>query len=343
MKALKCTSCGSPDLQFLPGNFARCNSCGNTFAEIPGSAPPTYYAPPPPGYAPPPGPQAFIPPPPPPMWQAPRKSSAAPLLIGVAVALALLITAGAGALVLGVASSPLPTPRYAPTTSPRVSGSSGKPLEDVPLSEENVERPNTSPGVIEKPAPQPKGEFRDVRQAAVGNNLVWVGKYVNTGDTVIVDPSVTVSLFESGGKRVAEQPGFAHRKWLEPGEWTLLMVLVADAPDYARHEFKVNKPRVPSYETKPVKLTVTEWGMRRQFSSNYAIGTVRNSSGKYVKWAQVIVYGFDGQGQPVSVCDSYVTEKELEPGAESGFSVMITTLAVGTAERYEVLAFATPD
>ncbi|RIK62146.1 MAG: hypothetical protein DCC64_11580 [Planctomycetota bacterium] len=339
---MKCTSCGSPDLQFLPGNYARCNSCGNTLAEIPGAT--GQYAPPPPGYAPPgyapaPGPQAFVPPPMPPMWQPPRKSSAAPLLIGVAVAVALLLAVAAAAMVLGVAQAPVPATGYLPTTPPRVSTGSGPPPADVPLSEENVERPS----VMEKPAPQPKGEFRDVRQASVGGNLLWVGKYVNTGDTVIVDPSVTVSLFEAGGKRVAEQPGFAQRKWLEPGEWTLLMVLVAEAPEYARHEIKVNKPRAPSYETKPVKLTVTEWGMRRQWNSNYAVGTVRNSSGKSVKWAQVIVYGFDGQGQPVSVCDSYVTEKDLEPGAESGFSVMITTLAVGTAERYEVLAFASPD
>ena len=322
MDPIKCPSCGSPNVEFLPGNFARCGSCGTAFAT--GVPQQQYYAPP--------LPQDY----------AAHRSANLGVVIAVGIVICAVIilgAAGAGFLLYAKSSS------VGPAASPRASThSSGRPVISSSSSEEPGKGTSSPVDVGPPPSSVTTAEYRDVRRATVSGSLIWIGKYVNTGETAIVRPSVVVSLFDQGGKRIAEQPGYSADQWLEPGEWCILLVLASAAPEYAREEVKVVKPQAPSYDTKPVDLKLVEWGTAKgSFNGIDAVGTVRNDSKKNVRFAQIVIYGFDGQGQPVSVSSGYATESDLAAGAESGFKVSITSLKIGDATRYSAIAFASPE
>lgn len=328
MQQIKCASCGSPDIEFLPGAYGRCRNCGSTFAEsaavanaarpLPGM-PPVYAAP-------------QFPPPPPGMQGPARGNGPAILIVAVIFIVALCLIGGAGWFVMAN-SSPASSSRYVPSATANVSSGPGasewKPATPTPVTPAPSRPSKVGTG---------KAEFRNVRMASFSDGKFWVGSYVNTGKVPIGNPNVTVSLFDQKGKRVAEQPGYAPVDWLEPGESTVVMVYVAKCPEYARADVKVVGPKDVEYQRKPVALKILEWDTRAGGIGEVAVGTVKNTTAGDIQFAKIIVYGFDAEGLPVNVSYSYATESDLAPGAESGFSVMISGLSVAKAARYEIVA-----
>lgn len=200
----------------------------------------------------------------------------------------------------------------------------------------------STPGkeVVEVTPPRVEAELRDVRSAVRHTVLVYMGRIVNTGETVIVRPSAVLSMFDASGKRVLEQAGYASDDWLEPGQWCPVTVSVLNPPEHQRAEFKLVKPRARDYEAEPITIKLVEWGVTRQGDTDRITGTVRNESDKTVRFVKIMAYGLDAEGLPVSDSYVYATEDEIPPGGESGFQVSTTSLRVGEAARYQVQARA---
>lgn len=328
MHPMKCASCGSPDLEFFPGNYGRCRSCGTTFSEGgPGVPPPNM----PQGGPMPYQPSYYVPPP----AYPPQRSGGAAVALGVVGAVvALLIVAGFVVYFLGAkSSSPSSMPRSGAPGSGTASGSG----------------PGGSVGNIEQPvivdAPKDlvtKAEFRDIGAANFSDGRMWIGRYFNTGETVIGSGGVTLSLFDESGKRLVEQAGYLnHVDWIEPGQFTLVHIWVPKVPAFARYEIKVKAEPVADYVSKPLTLAITEQSVRKSstYSSDF-VGTVKNTNKVKVQFIRIVVYGYDDKGAPSCVADSFATEKELGPGEESGFSVSLGGINVGTPVRYVAQAFA---
>ena len=327
MQQIKCASCGSPDIEFLPGAYGRCRSCGGTFAESVVTSAPRPAPGMPPVYAPP-----SFPPPPPGMQTPPRSAGSAAIVVTIVFVVALAII-GAAAWGVMANSSPASSSRYLPAPAATVSESSGSsgstPATPVPVTPATSRSSKVGTG---------KAEFRNVRTSTLLDGRFWVGSYVNTGTVPIGSPNVSVSLFDEKGKRVAEQAGYAAVDWLEPGESTVIMVYVSKCPPYAKAEVKVVGPKDVEYQRKPIALKILEWDTHAGGIGEVAVGTVKNTTAGDIQFAKIVVYGFDADDLPVNVSYSYATESDLAPGGESGFSVMISGLSVAKAVRYEILA-----
>lgn len=324
MQPIKCASCGSPDLEFFPGNYGRCRSCGTTFAENAQAAPqqgpmpyqPSYYVPPPP--------------PPPPMGYPQQRSAGAGVVIAIAVIMALLLGAGVAAYALTVRGSSHPAMAVSSPSAPVSSSCGSSPINaEVPVVVETPREPKTS------------AEYRDVGSAPFSDGKMWIGRYFNTGETVIGSGSITLSLFDASGKRLVEQSGYLSVDWLEPGQFTLVNIWVPKVPEYARQEIKVKCEPVADYVAKPLAVAIVEQSVRKSstYSSDF-VGTVRNTNKASVEFIKIVVYGYDDKGAPSCVAYGYATEKLLAPGEESGFSVSLGGINVGTPVRYVAQAFA---
>lgn len=321
MQPMKCNNCGSPDLEFFPGNYGRCRACGTTFAENAHNAPqqghmpyqPSFYAPPP----------AY----------PPQRSGGVVAVAIVGAAISLLIAGGMAFFYLSAGGSPsAPARAKREAASSHVSGS-GPCAPSV-----NAEQPV----IVEAPKdPVTKAEFRDVAAANFSDGRMWIGRYFNTGETVISSGGVTLSLFDESGKRLVEQAGYLHVDWIEPGQFTLVHIWVPKVPAFARYEIKVKAEAAADYVTKPISVAIIEQSVRKSstFSSDF-VGTVRNTNKVKIQFIKIVVYGYDDKGAPSCVAYGYATEKELAPGEESGFSVSMGGINVGTPVRYVAQAFA---
>jgi hypothetical protein len=327
MNPMKCASCGSPDLEFFPGNYGRCRSCGTTFSE---SGRGVSLPPPPVGGPLPYQPSYYVAP----QAYPPQRSGGAVIALAVVgVLAALLIAGGVLAYFLGAKSS-------SPATMPR----SGSPGSGTVCGL----GPGGASGNVEQPvivdAPKDlvtKAEYRDVGAANFSDGRMWIGRYFNTGESVIGSGGVTLSLYDENGRRLVEQAGYLHVDWIEPGQFTLVHIWVAKVPTFARYEIKVKAEPVADYVSKPLTLAITEQSVRKSstFSSDF-VGTVKNTNKGKVEFIKIVVYGYDDKGAPSCVAYSYATENELGPGEESGFSVSMGGINVGTPVRYVAQAFA---
>ncbi len=325
MQSLKCGQCGSPDIEFLPGGFGRCRNCKTTYApqgrhEAPQPPLPASYP-------------SFPQPPATPVVAATKFNPMLLIIIGGVLLPALAI--GGAFLYFASYSPPEPRPQQAARTPAAQTSTSntGAPIRSSGGSE-------TKEVAVVVP-PKTTAELRDIRTQTVHSVLVYVARYVNTGETVITRPSATLSLFDANGKRLVEQAGYASMDWLEPGGWCVISVSVVNAPAHERAELKLGKPKAPDYESEPIKIKLAEWNASSGgFGSDRIAGTVRNESNVAVQFVKIIVYGLDAEGLPVSDSYAYATEDEIAPGGESGFQVMVTSLAVGPAAKYQVQAVA---
>ncbi|CAG0973528.1 hypothetical protein PLCT2_01491 [Planctomycetaceae bacterium] len=275
-------------------------------------------------------PSYYVPPPPPPTGYAPQRGGGSGVVIAIAVILALFLGAGVAVYALTARGMSPPAAAVSSSSAPVSSSASGSPV-------------NAEAAVIVETPPEPRtsAEFRDVGASNFSDGRMWIGRYFNTGETVIGSGGVTLSLFDESGKRLVEQAGYLDVDWLEPGQFTLVNVWVPKVPAFSRYELKVKCEPVSEYVSKPLPIAITEQSVRKSstFSSEF-VGTVKNTSSVKVQFIKVVVYGYDDKGAPSCVAYSYATEKELAPGGESGFSVNLGGINVGTPVRYAAQAFA---
>ena len=194
------------------------------------------------------------------------------------------------------------------------------------------------------PPPPPQAELRGTIQGtlSIGGHY-WLTTYANVGATAIGRPSVGVSLFDAGGKRVGEEQGFAEVSVLEPGATVPVLVLASAPPAYARAEIAPVAPEAASYETPDVPVSVREMTVQAGgLGRSECVGTVVNESGGPVEFTKVLVIGRDAEGALVSYAYGYATTTALAAGAESGFKVSLGTWEVRPPVKYEALALARP-
>ncbi|HRI06373.1 MAG TPA: FxLYD domain-containing protein [Nannocystaceae bacterium] len=187
----------------------------------------------------------------------------------------------------------------------------------------------------------PKAELEGTErgETSIGGHF-WLTTYANVGTVPIGRPSVTVSLFDDGGKRVGEEHGYAEVPVLAPGDRVPVLVLASKPPKYARADVSVD-PQPQGYESPALPLTVREMTVQSgSFRQVEAIGTVVNEGDVPVDFAQVVVTGRDDKGALVSYAHGYTTVTALAPGADSGFNISMGTWELRKATSYEAVAFA---
>jgi hypothetical protein len=304
-----CPRCQSPRVDRLDATHYRCVHCQAMFvrdipagevAAAPVGPPPTYVQ-----YAPAP--------------------SRAPLLMGIAAAI-FLVLIGAGVVGALVLRRPAPAPRPI-TVNPILPTSTG----------------TTATGTTaERDAPlPPQARVKSFRKQASGTSTFWLVIYENSGTTTIRDPAARVSLFDAAGHRVLEQPGYAKTKQLAPGETTPILVLAMNPPTFTRAEVGVVTPRAPSsYDTLPVPLEIVDFVPRKDNTFTKITGTVKNPSKQSVQFIEVVVTGVDASGEVVSLADGYATERQLAPGASTGFEITSGVFDVAPPTKYRVVASA---
>ena len=305
-----CPRCQSPRVDRLDATHYRCVHCQVMFVrEVPSgevaSAP----------FGPPPTNVQYAPTP-----------SRAPLLVGIGAAISLVLV---GAVVVGglVLRRPAPPPRTIivdPVLRPTTSGT-------------------TATGIAaEREAPlAPQARVKSFRKQASGTSTFWLVIYENSGTTTIRDPAARVSLFDATGHRVLEQPGYAKTKQLAPGETTPILVLAMNPPAFTRAEVAVVTPRAPSsYDSLPVPLQIVDFVPRKDNTFTKITGTVKNSSKQPVQFIEVVVTGVDASGEVVSLADGYATERQLAPGATTGFEITSGVFDVAAPTKYRVVATA---
>ena len=194
------------------------------------------------------------------------------------------------------------------------------------------------------PPPPPQAELQGTIRGtlSIGGHY-WLTNYVNVGAIPIGRPSVGVSLFDEGGKRVGEERGFAEVSVLEPGASVPVLVLASAPPAYARAEIAPVAPEAARYETPDVPVSVREMTVQAgSLGRSECVGTVVNESGGPVEFTKVLVTGRDAEGALVSFANGYATTTALAAGAESGFKVSIGTWEVRPPVKYEAWALARP-
>lgn len=187
----------------------------------------------------------------------------------------------------------------------------------------------------------PKAELEGTRrgETSIGGHF-WLTTYVNVGTVPIGRPSVTVSLFDEGGKRVGEERGYAEVPVLAPGDRAPVLVLASKPPKYSRADLSVD-PQPQGYESPALPLTVREMTVQSgSFRQTEAVGTVVNEGDGPVDFAQVVVMGRDAEGALVSYAHGYTTVTALAPGVDSGFKISMGTWELEKATSYEAIAFA---
>jgi hypothetical protein len=258
-----------------------------------------------------------------------RPSSSAPLLLALGgVGLFVLLSAGVGAAVVLRRPPPRPTP-----------------LTLDPLARPTTTAPTPTASAPERDAPRaPEARVKSFRKQTSSGSTFWLVIYENSGTTTIRDPAARVSLFDGTGRRVLEQPGYAKTKQLAPGETAPILVLAMNPPAFTRAEVAVVTPRAPStYDSAPpVVLEVVDFVPRKDNTFTKITGTVKNSSKQAVQFIEVVVTGVDASGEIVSLADGYATERQLAPGASTGFEITSGVFDVAPPTKYRVVASAMP-
>ena len=215
----------------------------------------------------------------------------------------------------------------------------GRP-EPMPVDDWEITEPiqAADPAAGANPAfATPAAEVRNLGEGTTRTGArIWLLDYVNVGTTPIARPNVTVSMFDAAGQRVGEQNGYARRDELGPGQSVTILVLKTNPPEFVRNEVQIAAPRPLTGESHEVVLSVIEQQVQRERFGQTLVGTVRNDSGVLARFAKVIVVGRDATGKPVAFADTFVTNRDLPPGQESGFSVRVGAFVLSEPVSYEV-------
>ncbi len=302
----RCPSCGAPQKGVVRGTTHRCIFCKHEFV-VP--EPATSDA-------------ARVP------SAASARPKASAAIVVASLVGALCVTFGVGLVLSFRANAPEPEAAVAPGASFVVgSGSGNLPPVDV------------------APAAAPSAALGQIVEGntSIGGRFFLV-EYRNVGTLPIVQPSVVASGFDASGRRVVEQPGYAIRSTLAPGESTVILVLIAEPPaDLARTEIALRGPDSGGYAPAEISVEIRESAERPTYGTMHElVGTVRNPSDRTLAFVRVLAIGRDEQGRPVSFADGMPSATTLAPGAESGFDVDVGTFEVARPARWEIIGLGRP-
>lgn len=311
---IRCPSCRAPQRDLKPGVPHRCVFCKHEF---------TYVAP---NAAKPHAPVTVFAP----DLSTPRKPSSAGGLV-VAAATVMVIVGAMTALVLFKSSAPAPMP---PASVSPVYSSQSSPTPVMPIAP-----------VAVAPAAEPSAEVTSVSEGrtSIGGRF-FLADYANTGTVPINAPAIVASGFDANGARVVEQPGFAERGNLAPGEHVIILALVAEPPpNVARFEVTARPPQTGGYAAHEVAVEVVESSEHSTGGSMHElVGTVRNTSATALRFVRVVAVGRDADGKAVAFANGMPTRNELAAGEESGFRLSVGTFEISRPARWDLVCFGQP-
>ncbi len=167
----------------------------------------------------------------------------------------------------------------------------------------------------------------------------WIFQVKNSGEDALAGPAVMVSLFNSAGKRVAEQGGWAQREILAAGEETAILVFLSDVPaDVAEQQITTVARAPTSYGLQQVTVEVRDFSVKIKSRQFEIIGDVVNSHDRNVKYVRVVAVAYDAAGVPIGIGDAFSTVKNLAPNQQSGFKLRVGTFLTGEPAAWQVWA-----
>ena len=169
----------------------------------------------------------------------------------------------------------------------------------------------------------------------------WLFNIQNTSDAELLRPGIMVSLFDSGGKRLAEQAGYAYRKRLQPGATTPVLVFLDQPPtNSAANEITTMAYQFSRLQVNQAEIQVKDYTVSKKYSLYEIIGDVFNDLDSEVKYPEVIAEALDEQGNTIGLGKTFSTLKILPPKTGSGFKLSIGTFLTEEPSSWKVYALA---
>lgn len=192
-----------------------------------------------------------------------------------------------------------------------------------------------------EPETEASGRLIDVsyRKAGPGGYHQVIGRVANTGSVTLIDPRVSLQLFDKGKSLIGGAPCVSPDQAIAPGGKLPFSCLFKPAADYASYEAVLdNSARISA--SRATQLTTTNLRFRRDpgsISGDYQLsGQLTNHEEQTITYPRVLLSIFDANGKFIGSASGYTVKKELAPGESTPFIVSVYAYALhGKAARYE--------
>lgn len=227
----------------------------------------------------------------------------------------------------------------------RVPSQKTTPQERISQSPSTIKTPVVNAQTTQKPAAEAlpatvtMGVLSSQTAKTTSGGQYWVFQIKNTSDHMVYRPRVVVSLFDAADARVAEQSGWTHRSVMAPGAEETVMVYMKELPqDSSRQEILAMGDTSTFLEPNQQSLKVSDYQVKPQRNRFELVGDVTNPHDHTLRFIKVVAVAKNAAGQPVGVANAYATQKELAPGASSGFKVSAGTFMTEAPSDWSVFA-----
>ncbi len=218
----------------------------------------------------------------------------------------------------------------------------------IPLQTSETELPAVadpaSNFILPTPTPQPL-EFNGVslRRTTVGG-LLCMGVVENTIGAPVTNMQVQVTLVDAAGNPLAQQVALAAVDYLPPGQRAPFAATFRDPPSAAADVrlALLRAETISAITAGFVPLTTANLEAGMSGPQYRVMGNVLNESGAAVVLPTVVVILFDGDGLVMGYREAVLENTgTLAPGAQAGFSVLLTFQGVIQPAQYQIVAWAT--
>lgn len=190
---------------------------------------------------------------------------------------------------------------------------------------------------------QPLGENLSITSQVKGETssggLYWIFAVVNNSEVEIYRPGVVVSLFDTDGKRIAEQSGWSALKSLQSAEQTEVLVFLPEAPESVDTiEINTLASTANQFSTAEVRLEITSFSVTEKNGAFELIGDVQNPNANAVKYSRIYAVARNQAGEPIGMGNAFATHKDLSAGESSGFKLRVGSFLQGVPQNWTVWA-----
>jgi hypothetical protein len=169
----------------------------------------------------------------------------------------------------------------------------------------------------------------------------WILGLKNNSDQAIARPGAMLSVFNSEGKRLEEQGGWALREILQPGQQTAVLVFLPEAPvENTSHQITTIASQSQPFGFSQVEIKVQDYSVSTKSHQFELIGDVLNDQQFAVKFVRILAVAFNKAGEPIGIGNAFSSIKDLAPNQVSGFKVRVGTFLSGEPDSWQVWGLA---
>ena len=169
----------------------------------------------------------------------------------------------------------------------------------------------------------------------------WILGLKNNSGQVIARPGAMLSVFNSAGKRLEEQGGWALREVLQPGQQTAVLVFLPEAPtETTTHQLTTIASQSQPLGFSQVDIKVQDYSVSTKSHQFELIGDVLNDQPFAVKFVRILAVAYNNAGEPIGIGNAFSSIKDLAPNQVSGFKVRVGTFLSGEPDSWQVWALA---